>query len=284
MFYYLLMPLIPMISACQSISQKQYTLKNKSPNVILFSAITSLIAFFFFLITSGFDLNFDIRLVPYALGFAVCYASAWVGTVMALRYGLMALSSLIVSFSLVFPTVYGIIHGEAVTPLVIIGLTLLGAAIVLINLKSGQKGRFSVKWLLCVAVAFVGNGFCSIMQNMQKRTLGDSYTHEFMLIALSAAFVLLMGYALLTSRNIVADLKGCLPYSTMNGVANALVNFLTLTLIGRIPNTVLYPTNSALGMLVTFLLAFFGYKERFTKMQYIGYVLGAASIVLLNLR
>ena len=88
---------------------------------------------------------------------------------------------------------------------------------------------------------------------------------------------------LATSKNVVSDLKACLPYSAANGAANAILNFIMLTLIGRIPNTVLYPTNSALGMLFTFLLAYFGYKERFTKTQYIGYVLGAASIILLNL-
>jgi len=283
MLYYLLLLLVPLVSCCQSIAQKQYTLKHTSPNVILFSAVTSLFALCFFLITSGFDLTFDLRLVPYALGFAVCYASAWVGTVLALRYGLMALSSLIVSFSLVFPTTYGIIMGDPVTAKTIVGLSLLCIAIVLINLKTGQKGAFSFKWLLCVAVAFVGNGFCSIMQNMQKRALGESYKHEFMIIALSAAFILLMVYTLATSKNVLSDLKSCLPYSAANGAANAILNFIMLTLIGRIPNTVLYPTNSALGMLFTFLLAFFGYKERFSKTQYIGYVLGASSIILLNL-
>ena len=282
MIWYLLLLCMPVAVCCQSISQKQYNLKTQEPNVILFSAITSLIALCFFLITSRLELEFTPQLVPYALGFAVCYASAWVGTVLAVRYGLMAISTLIVSCSLVFPTVYGILQGENVTPKTIAGLLLLFAAIILVNLKFDKNSRFSWKWFGCVMVAFLGNGVCSIMQNMQKRALGEGYKHEFMIIALLAAFVLLMLYALCTSKNIRADFRACLPYSAANGVANAINNFLMLTLIGNIPNTVLYPTNSALNMILTFLLAFFGYRERFSRPQYIGYALGVASIVLLN--
>jgi len=283
MVYYLLLLLQPVVSSCQSIAQKQYTLREKSPNVLLFSAITSLIALCFFLITSRFDLLFDARLVPYALGFAVCYASAWAGTVFALRFGPMALSTLIISCSLVFPTVYGLILGESATPAVILGICLILAAIILVNLKFGQKQKFSLKWFLCVMVAFLGNGCCSIMQNMQKRTLGDSFTHEFMIIALSASFILLLIAACLTTKSVRQDFRACLPYASANGVANALLNFLMLTLIGNIPNTVLYPSVSALNMILTFLISFFAYKERFTLPQYIGYALGAVSVVLLNL-
>lgn len=283
MIHYLLLLTEPFIASLQSVAQKQYTLREKSPNVLLFSALTSLIALFFFLITSRFELQFDARLVPYALGFAVCYASAWAGTVFALRFGSMALSNLIVSCSLIFPTVYGLLLGEPATPTILIGIILLFSAIVLVNLKTGGKEKFSFRWFFCVMVAFLGNGVCSIMQNMHKRALGDSYAHEFMIIALSAAFVLLLIAAFLTSKSVASDFRACLPYASVNGLSNALVNFLIITLIGNIPNTVLYPSISALNMLLTFLLSFFIYKERFSILQYIGYALGMASVILLNL-
>ena len=283
MIYYLLLLCLPVVNCCQSIAQKQYNLKYEKTNVILFSAVTSVMALGFFLITSGLKLEFDAALIPYALAFAVAYSSAWVGTVLAVRYGLMAISSLIVSCSLIFPTVYGIMLGEPVTATVIIGMGLLLAAIVMVNLKFDKSAKFTWKWFACVMVAFFGNGLCSITQNMQKRALGDSYSHEFMTIALAAASLMLLGYAALTSKNLRGDFKACLPYSVANGAANAVINFLMLLLIGNIPNTVLYPTNSALNMIATFLLAFFAYKERFSKTQYVGYVLGIASIILLNI-
>ena len=283
MVYYLLLLILPFISCSQSIAQKQYTQKVSAPNVLLFSSLTSLIALCFFLITSGFDLSFDARLIPYSLGFAVCYAAAWAGTVFAVRCGPLALSTLIISCSLIFPTAYGVLLGDSLTPAIVLGVVCLLAALVLVNLKTGSQEGFSAKWFFCVMVALLGNGICSILQNMHKRVLGDSYAHEFMILALSAAFLLLLLSACATSKGIAKDFKACLPYSAANGAANALTNFLMITLIGNIPNTVLYPSVSALNMLLAFLLSFFVYRERFTKLQYAGYVLGAVSVVLLNI-
>lgn len=251
--------------------------------MILFSAVTSVMALGFFVITSGLRLDFNARMIPYSLAFAAGYSAGWVGMVLAVRYGLMAISSLIVSCSLIFPTVYGILLGELVTAAVIVGMALLLAAIIMVNLKFDKSSRFSWRWFACVMVAFFGNGVCSISQNMQKRALGDSSSHEFMIIALAAASALLFGYAMLTSKDIRGDFRRCLPYSTANGAANAVINLLMLALIGNIPNTILYPTSSALNIAGTFLLAFFAYKERFSKLQYAGYIFGVASIILLNI-
>lgn len=283
MIYYLFLLLIPLTGCVQSAAQKQYSLRVPQPNVILFSAITSLMGFFFFVLTSGFQLSFDVRLVPYALGFAVCYAAAWMGTVLALQYGLMAISTLIISCSIVFPTLYGVWLGEPVGPRMLVSLALLLVSMVLVNLRFEDSGKFSIKWLACVLMAFVCNGMCTVLQNMQKRTLGDSFSHEFMILSLLLAFVLLMGYALLTTRGIGAALRACIPYAAVNGTFNAMSNLLMLLIIGNIPNTIFYPTNAALIMLSTFVLAYTVYRERFTRPQYIGYALGIVSIVLLNL-
>lgn len=283
MIYYILLLCMPFVACCQSIAQKQYNIKVEKPNVILFSAVTSFMALCFFLITSRLQLQFDLRLVPYSLGFAVCYACAWVGTVLAVRYGSIAISNLIVSCSLIFPTALGVFLGEPLTARIAAGVLLLIGAIVLVNLKTGGKEKFSLKWFACVMVAFLGNGMCSIMSNLQKRNLGDQYTHEFMIIALLVAALLLLAFAVAAAKDVKAEFKACLPFSAANGVANAVLNFMTLTIIGNIPNTVFYPTNSALNMLFAFLLGYFVYKERFGKLQYIGYALGAVTIVMLNL-
>ena len=283
MIYYLFLLLIPLTGCVQSAAQKQYSLKDERPNVILFSAVTSLMVLVFFVLTSGFRLSFDARLIPYALGFAVCYAAAWVGTVLAVQCGLMAISTLIISCSIVFPTLYGVWLGEPVGGRMLLSLALLFASMVLVNLKFEDAGKFSARWLICVLVAFVGNGLCTVLQNMQKRVLGDAFSHEFMILSLLFAFVLLLGYALCTTRSIGSSFRRCLPYATANGLANAVGNLLVLLIIGNIPNTIFYPTNAALGMLATFVLAYAVYRERFSRPQYVGYALGVISIVLLNL-
>ena len=104
-----------------------------------------------------------------------------------------------------------------------------------------------------------------------------------MIIALFSAAVMLFIASAFTSKNILGDLKASLPYATANGFVNGIGNMILLTVIGNIPNTILYPTNSALGMIGIFLLSFFMYKERFTKKEYVGYALGMASLILLNI-
>lgn len=283
MIYYVILLFLPFIGVLQSWTQKQYNLKSKNPNAGLFSSVTSLIALLFFLITSGFRLTFTIKLVPYALVFGLSYATAWVGTLKAIQSGTLTLTSMIISCSLVIPTALGIVLGEAVTAEKVVGMALLFSAIALVNLKFGEKNKFSLKWFAWVMIAFFTNGLCSASQNLHKIRLGDSYGHEFMIIALSISTVLLFAYVFMTSKGLKSELRTCLPYTLLNGTSNAAMNLLIIVIIGYIPNIVLYPTFSALSMIVSFLLGFIVYKERFTKYQYVGYCLGIVSIVLLNL-
>ena len=288
MIYYLLLLLMPVISCGQYVSQKQYNLKTQRPNAILFSAFTAFIALLFFVFTSGFNFDFNLRLIPYSVSYAIAYSLAYIGTVLAVRYGPMAIASLILSFTLIFPAFYGVIvRDDELGFIKILGFVFLFFAMLLANFHPNSGQKISTKWIICVAVAFLGNGVCSIATNMQvdfvAKPAGADYKHEYMIIALSISTLFLLIYGLVTSKSIKHDITSCAKYATANGVCNALVNLISLTLIGNIPNTVLYPTSSGLGMIVTFIMCFMIYKERFRKRQYVGYVCGVISIILLNI-
>jgi drug/metabolite transporter (DMT)-like permease len=283
MIYYVILLLLPFVGVFQSWTQKQYNLKSKNPNAGLFSAVTALIALMFFLLTSGFQLTFTPKLIPYAIVFGLSYAAAWVGTLKAIECGTLTLTGMIISCSLVIPTALGIVLGEAVTTKKVVGMALLLAAIALVNLKFDEKSKFSLKWFIWVMIAFFTNGLCSASQNLHKVRLGDSYGNEFMIIALTLSAILLFAYVFMTSKGLKAEMRVCLPYTLLNGMSNAAMNLLIIVIIGYIPNVVLYPTFSALSMIISFLMGFVLFKERFTKYQYVGYGLGIVSIVLLNL-
>ena len=280
---------MPVISCGQYAAQKQYNLKAQTPNAILFSAITAFMALLFFVFTSGFNLDFRLKLIPYSLAYAIGYSSAYIATVLAVRYGSMAIASLILSFTLIFPLIYGVVvRGDEIGVIQIIGLIFLFSAMFLSKSHSTADGnKVSSKWVICVIVAFAGNGLCSIASNMQVdfAALPDKmdYKHEFMIIALGVSSLILFICGLISSKNVRRDLSDCTKYSSVNGLCNALVNLISLTLIGKIPNSVLYPTSSGLGMIVTFILCLAVYKERFRKSQYLGYGFGVISIILLNL-
>ena len=284
MVYWFLLAALPVLSCGQSICQKQYHARTEPPNVILFAALTTLFALAFFLISSGLQLTFELRLLPFSLAFGLSYAMAWVGSVLALRYGSLALSYLIISFSLVFPTAYGLlILGEKLRVTAVAGFMLLLSALVLIRKRKEKEARFSWKWMLCVISALTGNGICAVVSNMLKRSLGNDYTHEYMILALSFALLLLTAVSLARPGHLRSDFRTALPYASVNGTLNGMNNLFLLMLIGNIPNTILYPTHAALNMLGTFLVAYLGYRERFSRWQYVGYALGAASVILLHI-
>jgi multidrug transporter EmrE-like cation transporter len=67
------------------------------------------------------------------------------------------------------------------------------------------------------------------------------------------------------------------------GVLNGLSNFFTLWLAGLSFATLLFPLISASTMLAALLVGKFFFKEKLTKFQIIGFVLGVTSVILLNL-
>ncbi len=283
MLNYLLLLIPPLCTCVQNVMQKRYNAKPGEPNVLLFSAITTFFALLFFIGSSGLRLEFSTRIIPYSLSFGVAYACAWVGNVLAVRYGSLALTTLIVSFTQAAPVIYGIVIGEKLTVLRAVGLAALAVAMFLVNRKSAEDPKpFSAKWLVSLAVTFCGNVVCTLTSVIQKSVLGPEMTHEYMILALVTAFVLLITAAVIRRRDFGAELRCALPFASVNGLVNGSANMTMLYLIGRIPTSVLYPTSTALSMVSTFALAFWIYRERFSKAQYLGYLFGAVSVVLLN--
>ena len=84
---------------------------------------------------------------------------------LAIKVGSLSLTSLAISFSLLIPTVVGIVlYDEPLTAWFFIGLGLLLASLVLINTKGGEI-KITFKWIIFVLLAFIGNGSCSAVQN-----------------------------------------------------------------------------------------------------------------------
>ncbi len=67
------------------------------------------------------------------------------------------------------------------------------------------------------------------------------------------------------------------------GLANAIVNMLVMVLSGTMPASLLFPLISGGGILITHLVARFYYKEKLSKIQTLGFVIGLASVILLNI-
>ena len=280
----LLLLTIVIFVSVQSVAKKAFNSK-VSGGALSFSAASCVAALLVFLITSGGKLNFSGEFLIYSVLFAVSYSVSVVTSMLALVVGPLSLTCLVTSFSLIVPTLYGIVAlNEPVSTNLFIGLALLVVALVLINMEEKGEKKITMKWVFFVVLAFIGNGMCSTVQKMQQIELAGQYKSEFMIIALAISAIAMAVCALCTERKqMLPSLKRGFWMYTVCGLANGIVNFLVVYLSTRMAASVMFPVISAGGIVLTFLISLFFYKEKLSKWQIIGSALGLVSVIFLNL-
>lgn len=277
----------------QSVFKKSYSQKHGSGGVFTFAMITVLTACLFFVVSGGFKFNFNAEVLPYAIGFAAAYCAATVFGFWAILTGPLSLTSLATSYSLLIPTFWGIIFdGDKTSVWLYIGIALLAASLVFINMKDKKPGgeknapeaRITVKWVIFVLIALVTNGACSTIQPAQTKKFGGAYDSIFMIISLAIVAVVLLAFALWKERRVLLPtIKVGTHYMVLCGIANGVVNLFVMLASMTIPKSVMFPLISAGGIVLTWIISVFLYKEKLSTKQNIGLVLGIVSIVFLNL-
>ncbi|MBP3415298.1 MAG: hypothetical protein J6L81_08900, partial [Clostridia bacterium] len=256
-----------------------------------FSFVTVVTALLYFVITGIGKLDFSpiMEYLPYSAAFALCYGLTTWGSKSALKYGPMALGTLFGACSLLIPTFLGIlILGDPMLPPQrIVGLVVLFASIALANLKKEDQ-RITFLWIIFVVLSVVGNGFCAFTQAAQVKFQQGKYGNEFMITAL--AFVAIaLGIAAFAGRSretIKAQTgeKRLWVFAILSGLANGFTNQMVMLLVAnKMPQSIIQPTVSAGGLVLTLLAAVLLYKEKQSKAKYAAFALGAVSLVLLNI-
>lgn len=282
---YLVLVILIFTMTLASVFKQQYNDRCKG-GTFFFNCIVALVAMAVFVVFNR-DWNYSVALLPYSAGFATAYASASIFALLAIRYGSFGKTSLIISFSLLIPTLYGLLFlDEALNATKIVGLVLLVISLVLTNYEK-DSSRVTVRWVIFVILAFVGNGMCSTVQKMEQVAFPDGVGKDlFMIVALaiSATVMLICALTLPAERAVIPNAlkKGWLP-ALLGGIATGLTNYLATWLNPRLPASVLFPVLSAGGIVLSFLYSTLFLKERFGVRQTAGFAIGVVSIVLLNL-
>lgn len=270
---------------------------------LFFAFCSTFFALVVFVIISGFKFSFDSYLLKYSVLMGIAYAVCMVTLTFALKVGNLSLSGLIISASLIMPTFYGIIFlHNRISACFIIGLVTLVVALVFVNLGGkwqtdnekpkdkmsktniNDANKNTVKWLIFILIAAITNGFTSIIQTAQQTAYSGAMKNEFMIIALVIASVAILIVAIFTERRQIKDgMKQSLVLGGGSGIMNALLNLSAMYSVSRAPVAVVFPVISGAGLVFTFLTAFIVFKERFSKVQYLGYFIGLVSVILFNL-
>ena len=267
----------------QATLKKYYTHKG-CQGVFIFTATAAASACLFFILTSGFKLDFTKEVLPYSIGFGVSYCLAVVTSFLAVKIGSLSLTSLITSYSLIVPTFYGLIFlDEAASVTFFVGFAILLVSLFLINSKRDGK-TVSLPWMIVVLISFVGNGVCSTFQNVQQKKFDGMYKNELMIIALGGVALVLFTMALLKERrDVLPSLRGGAHAMVACGLANGTVNLMVMLLAVRMNASLMFPIISGGGIVLSWSVSKFIYKEKLTKYQNAALVLGIIAVVLMNL-
>ena len=269
----------------QNVCNKEYN-RRVGIGTFTFAAVGSLFALTVFIVTGGGKFTLSTEYLGYSIAFAIAYSTTVITAYYAICTGPLSLSALISSYSLVIPALYGIIilNEPGGAPL-IIGIALLLISLVLINLEDKkEEKKLSLKWAIFAALSFVCNGACSVIQKVQQISCGGRYKSEFMICALFITVSVLMIAALITERKqILPSIKKGTLWSALRGLSNGAVNLLVLVLSLKMAASVMFPVISAGGIVATVFISIFFYKEKMSKKQLLGLILGVGAIILLNI-
>jgi len=222
--------------------------------------------------------------LPYSVGFGAAYATATVFSVLAVANGSISLSALMISYSLILPTLYGLLFlhdpiGIGLLP----GIALLMISLFLTNKKS-EAVTITPKWLMYILLAFAGNGMCSIVQKMQQIKFDGAYKNEFMIMALIFVFISMGGMSLfLESKQLTTYAKKGWGLGVACGVMNGTVNLLVMILLAAMPASLMFPLITGGGVVVTYIISKLYYKERLSNTQLAGFILGILSVIILSM-
>lgn len=286
----LLLLAVVAILAIASVINKLYNKDNDEKGVYAIAAVRTFSAMLVFVVVAlatspDGRLHFTPEIIGYSVGFAVAFGTCMVCNLLAVRYGSLSLTTLMVSYSLLIPTLYGLLFlGETVKKELIYGILCLVLSLFLIHYKKEGKG-FSLKWIIFVLLCFVGNGMCSTVQRMQQISFNNQFSYEFMIIALGILTLFLLGFALGSApKESVRTIKKGWFWGAVYGVTNGLMNFFVMLLNkNQMPASVMFPIISGGSILLVVAVSRIFFKERLTKMQLAGVGVGILSLVFFNL-
>ncbi len=254
---------------------KAYASKGGSAHVFnVNKAIAGICVFLVMGAVNGMALHMPTLL--FGIGYGIFLGISMFTGFKALGMGPMALTSIIASFSLVIPFVFGItVWNEKLSLYGALGIVLIMAAIILLNFKK-EKG-LSFKWSVYALLTMATNGLCSLIQKYHQLYYPNEYRIEFMIWSLLCVLMItsIMGRKELKSFKL--KLTG-----VISGILNGGANFIVLYLAATENASVLFPIVSVCNVIAAWLIGKLIFKEKLKITQIIGLILGVAAVVLLN--
>ena len=262
--------------------------KKHSECGMFFNAITCLFSVVFFLVTDKGGLCFPEKMFVYGFVSCILFATGFYAMYVALKLGSFVATMLISSFSGVISVCYGILFlKEQISIPTYIAIVLVFVSVFLMRYEknnNAEKKKVSVKWLLWALLSAVSNGFIAVVSRTQQIYFENAYDNEFMICSFGGAFVVLLVLGMFIEKDkIKSSLKYVMLYGMATGLLNGAKNLIGLGIYLFIPLAIATPVKTGSAFLLSFFVSLIIYKEKFTKQQVTGVILGILALIMFNL-
>ena len=279
-----------------SIAKKYYT--DKEPTGLSggfdFNAVACLTAAVILLCWGGFGAS-SVFTIVLGVAFGAVTALQGITNIAALQVGPMSYTSVIISFSTLISSLSGVMFfDESLGWAQIVGMVLMLASFVLAAKSDVDEKKANLKWLFMCLIAFVATGGIGVMQKVHQSSEYRDELNAFLIIAFVSSAVLCAFFAALMKRresrfanekekkkNGKRQVWLLLGIMIASGACVAVNNKFNLYLSGVMDSAVFFPIVNGGGLVLTTLAAVLLFKEKLSTKQWIGVVLGIASVVFL---
>ena len=282
------------VSFIYSMSRKIYTSRvsgDLSP-IFIFNAVASIAAIFVLLLMGGIGHISSFTLwLALLFGFATLVQQ--ISSLEALRIGPLSLTSTILSCSTVIPATSGaLFFGEELKIAHIIGIILMLASFFFAVEKQAGEKKASWRWFLLCMIGFFASGSIGVMQKIHQSTEFKVELNGFLVIAFLFSFftsAVAYGYYLVKHKRTHTESPKLPPRQALfmvalmiaSGLSFGAVNNLNLYLSGVMDSAVFFPIVNGVSLMLTTLAAFVIFREKLTKKQWVGVILGILSVIFL---
>lgn len=215
-----------------------------------------------------------------------------ISTLKALEIGPMSYTTVIISFSTIITALSGcLFFGESIGIWQIFGIVFMLISFIFAVEKNADKKGVSFRWLIFCLIGFAGSGGVGLMQKIHQNTPYKAELNAFLVIAFTTVcistgiwYVLLCGkekQGLIPQKEDGKIHKALLILPACVGVFAAINHKLNLYLSGVMPSAVFFPIVNGGGLVLATLAALMVFKEKLTKRQWFGLIVGFISVLFL---
>ncbi len=276
-------------------------LGNSTRMYVKFNLVTSVVTALILLCFAGFAKVSLFTLLTGAL-FGLITAIGFYATMIAMDSGPLSYTSLMISLASIIPTLSGyLIWNEPISKITLIGVALMLVCFVCSVDYGKKEKKASLKWFVFGMLCFLTTGFCGVMQKWHQSSPHVGESDAFLVIAFLAGIIVSLIILPFTKKennpNTVTPevingseettaLKPLSPAVTLLlmalcGVAITFNNKINLYLAGIMESAVFFPIVNGGGLILTSVTAFIFFKERLSKIQWFGLVIGMIAVIFL---